>query len=600
MKMSMEEILTKENSFSQIYNEPFLFLCLTDNTYFCSSEFDDHKDHIYSSCNSLQLKLIDMNNKILKEIDEALTAYDENYNFLLKENNLIDKALTVRADFWQKFSAKFNEFLSKRINENSTKEEKFYELIENNNAEIQKYQSEIQESSERIIEAKDQLEIALKNKHTATLIKIHHNAISKPKRYFIDHNEIIQIKEKLISLSDELNENSDRVQVNLLMNDGYSLNNQFKQLLNQFSFPITNELGTEYEIPGLYLHNPFQTYINVFNFENENISLKKINHLKEIKFLQKAQDNEFELVNEQHKVDNEMLSEQGIIRNDLNQTNYGSSLLLFGNRIFFTGGSTRISDYSNKTFEYSLTNEITYERAELVTARREHSSCAMNGKIFVIGGLGKEGAISSVEKINLNKLIALDQYKWKETNYKLSQAKSLISICSIQKTQRIYCFGGRLDNELTNKIECLDLSPTNKGNYKWEMIKSSDCSEFQPSHSSALIPFKIEEKEDTILEEFLLIGGVISKDVKISENFCSNEIYRISIENSMAKIKKLNEYLPHYDYFSQKTPFVEMKHASGLEKLVCAYICGNKSLYKISIEMEDKIIIEDIKYEKLI
>lgn len=89
-------------------------------------------------------------------------------------------------------------------------------------------------------------------------------------------------------------------------------------------------------------------------------------------------------------------------------------------------------------------------------AKREHSMCYMDPILISAGGRGKEGLLTSTEYLDISTCNMTDPnkyYQWiNDKTVLLNEPKASICLCANPIKKCIYCFGGKLKTELSDKI----------------------------------------------------------------------------------------------------------------------------------------------------
>ena len=286
---------------------------------------------------------------------------------------------------------------------------------------------------------------------------------------------------------------------------------------------------------------------------------------------------------------------------------YGYDSVMYDSRMFFMGGSVDLTKNSDETYEYLYDREVVYDRAKLLEARKDHACCILNGILYCVGGDGNEGLIKTTESLNVSNYKYVEAKNWKNEKGQLNEAKSQMVLSVMEASGNIYCFGGELEEDLTNLIERAHPNKNNLLDF-WEKIPYVNDKEALPKvHSPGIIHLRIQMTPKGYLEEFLFIGGINSIEVDMESKFVSKDIYVVIILDGKAKAKKLDITLEQPDYFAQRKPYVKFMNIEqkgeeqikgGISQILeYAYIIGNYVVYKFFTQIKGKDI--DIKLEQV-
>eukprot|EP00826_Nyctotherus_ovalis_P064865 TRINITY_DN9525_c0_g1_i1.p1 TRINITY_DN9525_c0_g1~~TRINITY_DN9525_c0_g1_i1.p1 ORF type:complete len:362 (-),score=65.58 TRINITY_DN9525_c0_g1_i1:60-1145(-) len=115
---------------------------------------------------------------------------------------------------------------------------------------------------------------------------------------------------------------------------------------------------------------------------------------------------------------------------------YGAASAIYSNRVVITGGTLNFMDCLKSCYEYSLLFADIKRCENITVARFEHTIIVANEQMYVFGGKGDDGYLSSCEHC---KLTGKESFRWKEIA-PLNEAKSYVATCAFKGY--IYIFGG--------------------------------------------------------------------------------------------------------------------------------------------------------------
>jgi hypothetical protein len=222
---------------------------------------------------------------------------------------------------------------------------------------------------------------------------------------------------------------------------------------------------------------------------------------------------------------------------------YGAASSMYSNRIVISGGTINFTDCLKNCYEYSFLFGDVNRCKELAVARFDHAMIRVDEHMFVLGGKGNEGYLSSCEYC---KLAGKDSFTWKEIA-SLSEAKSHVAACMYD--DYIYIFGGlglkqkndalaveqpseKFDSPIVlSTIE--RLSTRNLGTSLWEIV--GDVVNLS-GRSFAIVHQSYKD-----VEGFYIFGGIDNEDTFIpntyflefeeSKKYSSKDMKAILIEN---------------------------------------------------------------------
>jgi len=131
---------------------------------------------------------------------------------------------------------------------------------------------------------------------------------------------------------------------------------------------------------------------------------------------------------------------------------YSRSIATEDGVIYLIGGcNKRRNQYLKKCYRYNEIFGDLDEKASMIYPHADHSLCAIEGFIYVVGTFVNSQVYGFCEVYDIQK----DQ--WKQID-SLRVARSGVALCAF-KNNFLFAFGGRIDQKnIVDTIECYDIS----------------------------------------------------------------------------------------------------------------------------------------------
>ena len=241
--------------------------------------------------------------------------------------------------------------------------------------------------------------------------------------------------------------------------------------------------------------------------------------------------------------------------------------------------------------------------------RVDHAAFTFKGNIYVVGGSNDDGSLDTMEKYEKPEIKGIAQLnqeeekgKWEVLNIKLLEPKSQMTICTIERSNHVYCIGGRKDEDLTLNIECLSFDEFNKPTV-WRQIKidtGKDNIGYRPIYAGGAVVISVDEiTKNSFIEKILYFGGIDTFDPKPEGDMGIDDIFLITIRDGVAIIEKSKEKLPAKDSFVQRKPCTlwesSLKENNMVTQPKVAYIAGMINVYQVDPKTQK---IEQLPEEK--